>query len=73
MRDSKHPHVQGQIGPSQSSLPGSSDYSHGVTESCKQSQGGGTVGEAGRDVLPERQMALYSVEMALTLSGLWLE
>ena len=70
MRDSKPPHVQGQGWPKSALSPWLSDHSHGVTESCKRSCGG-EVG-SGSGVLPERQMALYSVETALTLSGLWL-
>ena len=41
-------------------------------DKLKKQTGGFYWGGGGGDVLPERQMALYSVEMALMLSGLWL-
>ena len=63
-KGSKHPESKTSSDHASSLSPGSSDYSHRVTGSCKQSP-------EGEAIPPERQMALYSVEMALMFSGLW--
>lgn len=63
-KDSKHPESKASLAHASSLSPGSSDYSCRVTGSHKQSP-------EGEAIPSERQMALYSVEMALTFSGLW--